>query len=148
MEALGREVRLVRASAVYETAPMYVEDQPSFLNAAVLGETDRGPLSLLRLLKRIERDVGRAPRERFGPREIDLDLIAYGALAYRFVDHGRVVLEIPHSRLTERLFVLQPMLDLDPAFVVPTLGPIRTAAQAAETGPPSVQRLDHVVLSL
>lgn len=127
---------------------MYVEDQPVFFNAALLAETALGPLALLRLLKRTEAEVGRTPRERNGPREIDLDLIAYGALAYRFVDRGRTVLEIPHPRLAERLFVLQPMLDLDPAWHLPGLGSVRSAIDAAETDPQSVRKLDHVVLSL
>lgn len=147
-DALALSLRLVAASPVYETAPMYVEDQPPFLNAAVLAQTEVGPLALLRRLKQVEGEVGRAARERYGPREIDLDLIAYGALAYRFVDRGRTVLQVPHPRLPERLFVLQPLMDLDPEMQLPGLGTVQSVMATAETDARSVQRLDHVVLSL
>lgn len=145
---LAREVALLKASAVYETAPMYVEDQPAFLNAALLADTAMGPLALLRLLKQVESDVGRAPRERYGPREIDLDLLAFGVAAYRFEDRGKTVLEVPHPRAPERLFVLQPLSDLDPDLVLPGLGSVNALLLATKTAPESVRRLEHVVLSL
>jgi len=148
VERLGRALTLVKASAVYETAPMYVEDQPPFLNAALSANTDLGPLALLRLLKRVEAEVGRAQRERYGPREIDLDLVAYGVAAYRFVERGRTILEVPHPRAPERRFVLQPLFDLDPQLELSGLGSVNDLLQATETDVESVRRLEHVVLSL
>ena len=148
VDGLRPAVRLIRASAVYETVPMYVEDQPAFLNAALLAETSLGPLALLKLLKRVEAEVGRAPRERYGPREIDLDLVVYGAAAYRYEDRGKIVLEVPHPRAPERRFVLQPLHDLDPCLLLPGLGSVKDLLLAAETDAESVRRLEHVVLSL
>lgn len=110
-----------RLSTLVETAPMYVEDQPAFMNAVGFLETEMGPLELLRLLKSTEQEIGRLPRERYGPREIDLDLIAYGALQLRSVLEGIVRLEIPHPRLGEREFVLGPLRELDAGFVIPGL---------------------------
>ncbi len=131
----------IRVSPLYETAPMYVTDQPAFLNGMLSAATDLGPLEVLRVLKRIEADVGRLPRERYGPREIDLDLICYGSLVYRFSDEspdsiGGQILTIPHLRLVERRFVLKPLHDLAPELVLPGLGPVfdllvATNAQAA-----------------
>lgn len=99
-------------SNLIETDPMYVTDQPAFINAVGVLETDLGPLALLRLLKQTEDEVGRLPRKRYGPREIDLDLIAYGCLSLRSVVDGKVKLEIPHPRLGEREFVLAPIREI------------------------------------
>ncbi|MER3462072.1 MAG: 2-amino-4-hydroxy-6-hydroxymethyldihydropteridine diphosphokinase, partial [Armatimonadota bacterium] len=68
---------VVRIASVYETAPVYVEDQPSFLNTVVELETKMPPGDLLRAVKDVEREIGRISRERFGPREIDVDLLLF-----------------------------------------------------------------------
>jgi 2-amino-4-hydroxy-6-hydroxymethyldihydropteridine diphosphokinase len=104
----------LRVSPLYETAPMYVEDQAPFLNGALVATTELGPLPLLRFLKEVEARVGRRDRPRFGPREIDLDLIGYGDVRYRFLDGEGTVLELPHPRAAERRFVLQPLADVAP----------------------------------
>lgn len=114
---------------------MYVEDQPAFLNAVGLLETEEGPIALLKRLKATELEVGRLPRERYGPREIDLDLLAYGSLQLKSTLVGRSRLHVPHPRLAERRFVLQPLFDLDSQFVLPGLGEVgdllsQTAHQA------------------
>lgn len=110
-----------RISSLHETTPMYVEDQPPFINAVAFLDTELGPLALLRLLKETEAAIGRQPRERYGPREIDLDLIAYGSLQLRSVIYGEARLQVPHPRLAERSFVLDPLAELDPGFHVPGL---------------------------
>jgi 2-amino-4-hydroxy-6-hydroxymethyldihydropteridine diphosphokinase len=88
VDLLGERLELTAVSPLYETAPMYVEDQPPFLNGVLAAATTLGPLQVLRLLKEVERKVGRLPRERYGPREIDLDLVAYGQARYEFRDEG------------------------------------------------------------
>lgn len=139
--ALAATFDQIRISSLYETAPMYVTDQPAFLNGMVSACTSLGPLEVLHVLKRIEADVGRLPRQRYGPREIDLDLICYGSLVYRFADEspnslGGQILTIPHPKLVERRFVLKPLHDLAPNLILPGLGPVfellvATNAQAA-----------------
>jgi len=107
--ALPPAVEVTHRSAVYETEPEYVTDQPAFLNMAVRGDTSLEPHELLMRLKMIERDLGRRPARRYGPRTIDLDIIFFG---------DRVIaatgLVIPHPRMAERVFVLKPLSDIAP----------------------------------
>lgn len=141
---LSQAIDVLRVSPLYETEPMYVEDQPAFLNGALLAETELGPLALLELLKETERRVGRKPAERYGPREIDLDMVAYGSLQLRSPRR----LEVPHPRLPERRFVLQPLFDLDPLMLLPGLPSISELLQATEDQAATVQRFSDAVLSL
>lgn len=114
----GIEVKAV--SAVRETEPVGYVDQPRFLNAAAAVETGLRPLALLRRLQAVERGLGRTHEgPRFGPRTIDLDLLLYGD---EVVDEPG--LTVPHPRLAERRFVLEPLAELDPALVVPGLGAV------------------------
>jgi 2-amino-4-hydroxy-6-hydroxymethyldihydropteridine diphosphokinase len=136
VEDLSSFVQLKWKSRVYETEPMYVVDQPAFLNAAILAETDLGPLPLLKRLKDAEAKIGRMERVRNGPREIDLDLIGYGAIIYRFGSR----LEIPHPRVAERGFVLRPLADLNPRMELPGLGVVENLlAQTSEPVPRVVE---------
>ena len=102
-----------RHSCLYETAPAYVTDQPAFLNAAMVVRVDdpataADPVKLLDVLKRVERDLGRAEGgRRFGPRPIDLDIIFHERGVHRCAR-----LEVPHPRYAERGFVLAPLADL------------------------------------
>jgi len=118
VELLGDEV--IAVSSLLETEPWGYVDQPRFVNAVARLETSRTPRELLDRLLEIERELGRS-REgpRFGPRTIDLDLLLYGD--ERIDEPG---LTVPHPRLHERAFVLEPLAELDPALVVPGLGPL------------------------
>ena len=122
LEQLAAEpgVEVVAVSAFRDTAPVGVVDQPRFLNAAAAVETDLSARELLDRLLGVERRLGRT-REgpRFGPRTIDLDLLLYGDA--EIAEPG---LEVPHPRLHERLFVLEPLAELDPRLVVPGRGPL------------------------
>jgi 2-amino-4-hydroxy-6-hydroxymethyldihydropteridine diphosphokinase len=113
---LGGEV--VAVSELRETEPWGYADQPAFLNGALRLETERTPRELLDRLLEVERELGRV-REgpRYGPRAIDLDLLLYGD---EVVDEPG--LEVPHPRLHERAFALEPLLDLDPELSVPGRG--------------------------
>lgn len=103
------DLRIVRASSIYETAPREVEDQPWFLNQVLECETDLFPRQLLSRLKKIERSMGRKKRARNGPREIDLDILLYADAVVKTPE-----LEIPHPRMIERRFVLEPLAEIAP----------------------------------
>jgi len=116
-ERPGAEV--VAVSALRETDPVGYLDQPRFLNGAVELRTELPPRDLLELLLGVERELGRVRGDgpRFGPRPIDLDLLLYDD---EVVDEPGLV--IPHPRLHERRFALEPLAELDPALVVPGRG--------------------------
>jgi 2-amino-4-hydroxy-6-hydroxymethyldihydropteridine diphosphokinase len=108
---------VVAVSPLRETDPVGVTDQPRFLNGVAALETELAPRELLDVLLAVERRLGRERRERWGPRTIDLDLLLYGDAV---IDEDG--LKIPHPRLHERRFVLEPLADLAPQLVVPGLG--------------------------
>jgi 2-amino-4-hydroxy-6-hydroxymethyldihydropteridine diphosphokinase len=124
LDLLGRRpgVRVRRVSGFRETAPVGYVDQPDFLNAAAEVETTLGARELLDQLLGVERSLGRS-REgpRFGPRTIDLDLLLYGDAV---VDEAG--LTVPHPRLHERRFALEPLAELDPTLEVPGRGAVAT----------------------
>lgn len=118
LDELEKEgVEVVSVSPLYETEPWGVADQPRFVNAAAELRTTLEPRELLELLKKIERRLGRARRERWGPREVDLDILFYGS---RVVEEKG--LTIPHPEAHRRAFVLVPLADIAPDFVHPVLG--------------------------
>lgn len=114
IESLRPAIAVTARSSVYETAPMYVTDQPAFLNMAVKGVTALGPLELLDRLKGIEDELGREPSQRFGPRAIDLDILYFGD---QVMETDRLTL--PHPRIAERAFVLVPLMDIAAELVDP-----------------------------
>jgi 2-amino-4-hydroxy-6-hydroxymethyldihydropteridine diphosphokinase len=113
-------VDVLSVSSFRETEPVGFLEQPAFLNAAAAVETSLGPRELLDALLGVERQLGRTRAgPRFGPRTVDLDLLLYGDLA--LVEPG---LTVPHPRLHERAFALEPLHELDPVLVVPGRGPV------------------------
>jgi len=108
---------VVAVSELRETEPVGVTEQPAFLNGAVALETELSPRQLLAALLAIERELGRERRERWGPRTIDLDLLLYGG---ETVDEPG--LTVPHPRLHERRFALEPLVELDPELLIPGRG--------------------------
>mmetsp|Transcript_58257 Transcript_58257/g.142443 ORF Transcript_58257/g.142443 Transcript_58257/m.142443 type:complete len:809 (-) Transcript_58257:90-2516(-) len=124
-----QETRLMKTSFLYHTAPMYVTDQPPFLNGVVEVETELPPLSLLKRMKHIERDLGRNFTQiRNGPRPLDLDILLYynqtsttsesdnnddcDWMSWSVNETDPVELIVPHPRIAEREFVLAPLVDL------------------------------------
>lgn len=115
--ALGADsdIEVLSASTFRETDPVGYVDQPRFLNGVVAVETALPPRALLERLLAVERALGRERSgPRFGPRTIDLDLLLYGAETVE--EPG---LTVPHPRLAERRFVLEPLVELDPELVLP-----------------------------
>jgi 2-amino-4-hydroxy-6-hydroxymethyldihydropteridine diphosphokinase len=112
------ETRITALSGFYETAAVGMVDQPDFLNAVVRLETSLPPPQMLAELQRIEREVFKRVRTvRWGPRTIDLDILFFDGLTLAGDE-----LTIPHPRLHERRFVLQPLAEIAPDFVHPLLG--------------------------
>jgi 2-amino-4-hydroxy-6-hydroxymethyldihydropteridine diphosphokinase len=124
LELLASEegIEVLAVSTLRETDPVGYEEQPRFLNGAAELATELGPRELLERLLAIERRLGRMRGEgpRFGPRPIDLDLLVYGEEILN--EPG---LALPHPRLHERRFALEPLAELDPALEVPGRGPVQ-----------------------
>ena len=120
-------VEVVAVSQLRETDPVGIVDQPPFLNGAVAIDTSLAPRALLDVLLETERALGRLRAERWGPRTIDLDLLVYGD---QIVDEPG--LRVPHPRLAERRFALEPLADLDPALEIPGLGSVAATRAALD----------------
>jgi 2-amino-4-hydroxy-6-hydroxymethyldihydropteridine diphosphokinase len=104
---LQREgLRVTARSSIWETAPV-PSGQPAFLNAAIRGDIELAPDALLGLVKRCERDLGRVPTYRWGPRVIDIDVLFYDDLRVE-----TATLAIPHPGIGERAFVLAPLAEI------------------------------------
>ena len=110
---------VIAVSELRETEPVGVLDQPAFVNGAAALETQLSARELLGALLEVERLLGRERRERWGPRTIDLDLLLYGD---ETIDEPG--LSVPHPRLHERRFVLEPLVELDPDLLVPGRGTV------------------------
>jgi len=109
LRAIGH---VFRVSSLYDSAPRDHPDQPHFLNAALELETDLEPVDLLAALKRLEAALGRDPAGmRWGPRVIDLDILAFDGRCVTDTEHDLIV---PHPRFHERRFALEPVAELDP----------------------------------
>lgn len=127
-------VRIDRSSSFYRTPPWGPVPQPDFVNACAAGETALAPLALLALTQSLERELGRVPAERWGPRAIDIDILDYDG---RAIDEPGLVL--PHPRMTERAFVLVPLVEIAPDRII-AARPVRDwAANVDRTG---IVRLD------
>jgi 2-amino-4-hydroxy-6-hydroxymethyldihydropteridine diphosphokinase len=114
VERLSRKIKVKKLSSVYETKPMYIEEQPLFLNAVLSASTTLAPSELLHFIKGIESELGRQPSFRNAPRLIDIDILFYGD---RIID--TLELTIPHTHIAERAFVLVPLAEIAPEMVHP-----------------------------
>jgi 2-amino-4-hydroxy-6-hydroxymethyldihydropteridine diphosphokinase len=133
LQALGKlpRTRLVVSSPLYRTQPFGEVEQPAFVNAVAGLLTQMSPDDLLTGLRSLERELGREPpRERWGPRLIDLDLLVVGRET-----RATPVLTLPHAGLAERDFVLYPLADIAPALDVPGVGQVaQLRARVANRG--------------
>jgi 2-amino-4-hydroxy-6-hydroxymethyldihydropteridine diphosphokinase len=120
-------IEVLELSELRQTAPVGVVDQPEFLNGALAVETSLAPRDLLDVLLRVERELGRVREERWGPRTIDLDLLVYGD---ETVDEPG--LRVPHPRLHERRFALEPLAELEPELAIPGHGKVSDLLAAIE----------------
>jgi 2-amino-4-hydroxy-6-hydroxymethyldihydropteridine diphosphokinase len=138
-ETIRRAVALLAArpgidvaavSGLRETEPWGYADQPPFLNAAAALDTSLDPRGLLDALLSIELELGRERgAERYGPRTIDLDLLLFGN-----AELDEPGLTLPHPRLHERAFALEPLLELDPGLLVPGKGKVADLLASLDSG--------------
>jgi 2-amino-4-hydroxy-6-hydroxymethyldihydropteridine diphosphokinase len=119
--ALLREATEVKSvSSYYITKPVGYEDQPDFVNAVCIIETELPALDLLNMLHGIEKSMGRERTIKWGPRTIDLDIIQYGSMLSNAEE-----LTLPHPRAHERMFVLEPWAEIEPDAILLTHGKIK-----------------------
>ncbi len=111
---LPPQVIVNERSPIYETEPWGYQEQPRFLNQVLSVTTSLSPWDLLTYLKDIEKSIGRKPSFKYGPREVDIDILLYGDQV--IVQENLI---IPHERLTERAFMLAPLADLAPELILP-----------------------------
>jgi len=116
LEGLGQVGQVEVSSSVYETEPWGYLDQPKFLNMVTRLRTELDPLPLLAGLKDLERQIGREPGVRYGPRVIDLDILCFDDLQMNSPE-----LTIPHPQMAGRAFVLVPLAEVDEGLVIPGL---------------------------
>lgn len=136
-EALSRlsaKVKLEEVSSIYETEPVGYTEQPWFLNLVCRGHTALEPRPLLDFVKALEREMGRKPGVRWGPRLIDVDILFYDDVVY-----SDEALVIPHPRIQERRFVLVPLAEIAPDLVHPVLGITVTELLAGVQDPATVR---------
>ncbi len=107
-------IEKVKQSKFYETEPVGFAEQPIFLNVVVLYKTTIEPVELLRFFQTIEQQLGRQRIQRWGPREIDIDIVLYGSLIMK-----KEYLEIPHPEFRKRKFVLVPLIEIAAELIDP-----------------------------
>ncbi len=113
---LQKHMKSVRVAEFYENKPMYYEKQDDFINTVLMGQTELSPEELFTIVKQTEKEIGRVKRFRNGPREIDIDILFYDNLVL-----NSKTLQVPHPRIQERDFVLNPFMKLSPNFLHPVL---------------------------
>lgn len=114
IKLLGEQVAHTTSAKIYTSKAVGYTDQPDFLNTVLSGDTELTPQELLAFIKQVEKKVGRIERFRWGPREVDIDIIFYDSEVINSPG-----LHIPHPRFAERDFVLKPLCDLNADFVDP-----------------------------
>ena len=127
----GKAVRLVARSSDYKTPPWGVEEQAPFVNCAIVTQTDLAPLALLHRAQAVEQQFGRdrAREQRWGPRTLDIDLIAYDDVVLDTPE-----LTLPHPRAFERAFVLAPLAEIAPERRIAGVGVIDALAKVEQAG--------------
>ena len=118
--ALKQIITVTKVSSYIETDPVGGPEQPDYLNAVLIGESDLEPTDLFLKMQAIELAAGRERLERWGARTLDLDLIVAGDLVM-----DTELLTLPHPRAHERRFVLDPWLEVDPQAILPGFGEVR-----------------------
>lgn len=134
IKLLAESVHDIKQAPIYTSRAVGPIKQADFLNTALRAQTNLKPVALLAFVKEVEQQVGRVKRERWGPREIDIDIIFYGDVLVEAEG-----LTIPHPSFRNRDFVLQPLIDLNPTLVDPVSH--KTIQQLLDKFPPTQKSL-------
>jgi 2-amino-4-hydroxy-6-hydroxymethyldihydropteridine diphosphokinase len=138
IDLLSKKLSHVKQAPLYRSKAVGYTDQPDFINTAISAETDLSPYDLLDMIKNLEKQLGRIERFRWGPREIDIDIIFYGD---QVIESDK--LNIPHVKFRERSFVLQPLYDLNPELIDPvTKQTIKALLQQLDVSDQSLLPID------
>ena len=129
-----RQVEIVQTSSIYETAPVGPQDQPDFFNQVTQAEMTCSARQLLMAVQEIERGMGRVRSRRWGPRNIDIDILLYGDQTIDQPD-----LKLPHPQMLNRQFVLVPLAEIAPDLILPDG---QRAAEAADAQAGQVRRVE------
>ncbi len=113
-EGLSNIFNAKHTSSIIESAPLYVTDQPAFLNQVISGETSLSITDLFNYITQLQKEIGRTLTYKNGPREIDIDILYYGNTIMDTPD-----ITVPHPRINERLFVLEPICEIAPDWLCP-----------------------------
>ncbi len=111
-----KDMDIIDFSSIYETDPVGFEEQAQFLNMVIKVKTNHSPLDLLKVLQDVELDFGRERKVRWGPRTLDLDILLYN---HEIIETERLI--IPHPRMSERAFVLLPLVEIESNIQIPTV---------------------------
>ncbi len=141
LEKAGLRLRLL--SSIYETEPVDVVEQDWFLNCAAAIETDLPPLALLEKVHLIEKDLGRVRERPRGPRTVDIDILLYGDATL-----SGETLTLPHPRMLDRRFVLEPLREIAPTLCVPPSGKTVAELYRDLKDPAAVRRIGSLDLPI
>jgi 2-amino-4-hydroxy-6-hydroxymethyldihydropteridine diphosphokinase len=119
-------IPILAVASIYESAPFDGSIQPDYQNTAIQVDTELPPVTFLKILAEIEKELGRIPRQKWGPREIDIDILFWKDLVYE-----SIYLTIPHYQAHKRPFVLYPVCEIAPHFIHPIL--LKTVAQLKDS---------------
>ncbi len=128
------QLQILKVSSLYQTAPVGPQAQPDFHNIVAQFQADCPPEELLEIVQQVEQKMGRVRGERWGPRNVDIDILLFGN---EVIDTPQ--LQVPHPQMMQRQFVLVPLAEIAPELVLPNG---QTAADAAIPDDPTIQCLD------
>lgn len=114
------KLRIIKKSSFYETESYPNKNDPKFINSAVAVQTSIDPLNLLKLILKIEKKFGRIRLKKNEPRTLDIDIIDYNGVVQNY-NEEQYSINLPHSKAQDRLFVLYPILDINPNWIHPML---------------------------
>ena len=133
--------KILKFSSIYETKPFGEKDQANFLNAVAKVETNLSPHGLFQLIKKIERKLGRKDTYKWGPREIDLDLLFYNDIV--FSDEK---LTVPHPGIPQRDFVITPLVEIEPMLFHPVLKQKISDIYISESDRNIIRIIDQIII--
>lgn len=135
-------------SSIYRTAPMYLKNQPAFLNCALELKTQSELQEVLKTCKQIENEIGRRQTIKYGPRELDIDIICAIDSQNEPIELNTNTLQIPHPKATERKFVLEPLAEINPKLLLKNDQTVMYFLNQQQIQNQQCEKLNDAVLSI